>query len=62
MWFLKYQAQQTKFFVIILGHFLTFHPPDDPENQNFAKMKKAPEDIIILRMHTIHDNYMIYGS
>ena len=41
MWFLKYQAQQTKFFVIILGHFLTFHPPDDPENQNLAKNEKS---------------------
>ena len=30
----------------------------DPENQNFEKMKKAPEDIIILQMWTINDSHM----
>ena len=39
--FLKYKVQQTEFFVI-LDHFLSFHPPpDNPENQNFEKMKKG---------------------
>ena len=33
----------------------------DPENQNFEKMKKTLEDIIILQMFTINDSHMIYG-
>ena len=32
----------------------------DPENQNFEKMKKTLEDIIILQMFTINDSHMIY--
>ena len=52
--------QQTEFFVI-LDHFLPFYPPMDPENQNFEKMKKTLEDIIILQMFTINDSHMIYG-
>ena len=36
--------------------------PMDPENLNFEKMKKTPEDIIILQMRTINDNHMMYGS
>ena len=33
------------------------------EKQNFEKIKKkTPEDIIILQMCTINDNYMMYGS
>ena len=27
--------------------FLPFYPSNNPENQNFEKMKKAPGDIII---------------
>ena len=59
VWFLRYGVQQTEFFVI-LDHFLPFYPPMDPENQNFEKMKKTLEDIIILQMFTINDNHMIY--
>ena len=33
-----------------------------PENQNFQKMKKASEAIVILQMCTINDNHMMYGS
>ena len=44
-----------------MDHFLPFYPPIDPENQNFQKMKKALEDIIILQMFTINDSHMIYG-
>ena len=40
----------TEFFVI-LDHFLSFYPPMDPENQNFDKRKKIPEDIIILQTY-----------
>ena len=36
-------------------------PPMGPENQNFEKIKKPLEDIIILKMFAINDNYMIYG-
>ena len=45
--------------------FCPFTPPtpsDNPENQNFEKMKIAPGDIIILHKCTINDNHMIYGS
>ena len=34
MWFLKCKMRQTKIFVI-LGQFLPFQPPGNPENQNF---------------------------
>ena len=47
VWFLRYGAQQTEFFVI-LDCFLPFYTPMDPENQNFEKKKKMPEDTIIL--------------
>ena len=53
--------RQTEVFVI-LDHFLPFYLPKDPEKQNFEKMKKTYEDIIILQMCTINDNYMMYGS
>ena len=53
--------RQTEFFVI-MDRFLPFYPPMDPENQNFEKMKKTLEDIIILQMCTINDSHMMYGS
>ena len=43
------------------GTFFALLPPMEPENQNFEKMKKALEDIIILQMFTINDSHMIYG-
>ena len=55
----------------IFSHFgpffalLTPPPPppnNNPENQNFEKMKKSPEDIIILHKCTINDNHMMDGS
>ena len=49
-------------FFVILDHFLAFYPPMDTENQNFEKMKKTPDDIIILQMCTINDSHMMYGS
>ena len=61
VWFLRYGVRQTKLFVI-LDHFLPFHPTNNLENRNFEKMKKIPGDIIILRMCTINNNHMIYGS
>ena len=53
--------RKTEFFVI-LGHFLPFHPPNNPENQNFKKLKKIQGDLIILLTCTINDNHMMYGS
>ena len=48
-------------FFVIMDRFLPFYPPMDLENQNFLKMKKTLEDIIILQMFTINDSHMIYG-
>ena len=48
VWFLIYQARQTEFFVV-LGYFLPFNPSNNPENQNFEKMKNAHADIIIYK-------------
>ena len=59
--FLRYRVRQTEFFVI-LGHFLHFYLPNNPENQNFEKIKQTPGDIIILHKCTINDNHMMYGS
>ena len=39
VWFLRYDVRQTELFVI-LGHFLSFYPNKNLENQNFEKMEK----------------------
>ena len=59
--FLRYGVRHTELFVI-LGHYLPFYHSMDPKNQNFEKMKKTLEDIIILQMCTINDSHMMYGS
>ena len=52
----------TEFF-IILDCFLPFyHPPNNPKNQNFEKMKKTLGHIFILQTCTTNDNHMMYGS
>ena len=51
-----------QFFFVILDHFFAHLPPNNPENQNFEKVKKTPGDIIILHMCTININHMMYGS
>ena len=63
IWFTvpRYRMRQTEFFVI-LGHFLLFCPPNDPENKNFGKMKKSPGDITTSYTCTIFKNHMMYGS
>ena len=61
VWFLRYGVWKREFFVI-LDCFLPFYSPMDPENQNFGKMKKRSEDIIILQMCTRNDSHMMYGS
>ena len=60
VWFLRYGAWRTEFFVI-LDCFLPFYIPNNPKNQNFEKMKKPPWNIITLHMCTINDNHMMYG-
>ena len=54
-------ARQTKFFVILV-HFLAFDPPNNLKNQSFEKIKKTPEDIIILHLQSTNDDHMVYGS
>ena len=44
------------------GQFFALTLPNNPKNQKFEKMKKAPGDIIILHKCTINDNLMMYGS
>ena len=46
----------------ILGHFLPFTspPPNNSENQNFQKMKKASGDVIILNSFNKKHNQMMY--
>ena len=39
VWFLRYGVQQTNFFIILVDLF-PFYLPNDPENQNFGKLKK----------------------
>ena len=50
----------------IFSHFgpstALFNLPNNPKNQSFEKMKKTPEDIIVLHTCTINDNHMIYSS
>ena len=42
--FLRYGTWQTRIFVT-LDHFLHFHTPTNPKNQNFEKMKNPPRDV-----------------
>ena len=60
--FLRYRVRQTEFFAF-LGHFSPFtipHPPNDSQNQNFEKkMKRMPEDTILLYIH-VHQKWRSY--
>ena len=58
-WEIEHDRQN---FSVILGYFLPLYLPNNPENQNFEKMKKTPEDIIILHMSTINQNHVMYDS
>ena len=53
VWFLRYEAWQTDFFVI-LGHFLPFYPTNNPKNQNFEKMKTTALYRSIPKIMTIY--------
>ena len=46
-----------------LDQFFTFYPTNNPENQNFEKLKKkTPGGIVILHKCTINDNHKMYAS
>ena len=47
---------------VILDCFLTFYLPNNPENQNFEKLKTTPEDIIILHKCNKNHDHMLYCS
>ena len=47
--------------LIIMGHFLHFHPPKNPKIRILKKCKKF-QDIIILHMCTKNHNHMRYSS
>ena len=61
VWFLRYGAWWTEFFVI-LDHFLPFYPNRNQKNQNFEKMKKTRRDIIILHKCTKNHDHMLHCS
>ena len=65
VWLLRYEERKTEFFVI-LGYVLPFYPPNNnPENQNFEKIKRnawMPGDVFILHMCTKNYDHMMYGS
>ena len=44
------------------GLFFAILPPNNLKNQNFEKLEKKPEDIIVLNMCTINENQMMYRS
>ena len=63
--FLKYKVRQTEIFVI-LGHFLPFRPPDNPENQNFKIHKSTSRYYHFTHLYHKWQSYdvwfMRYGS
>ena len=61
VWFLRYEAWRTEFFVI-LDCFLPFYPHNKMKNQNVEKLKKTPGDIIILHKCTPNHDNMLYYS
>ena len=50
------------FFFDILGQFLPLYPPspNNPENQNFEKMKIASGDVIIVNLCNKEHDHMMY--
>ena len=57
----SWDTEWDKIFFVILGHSLPFYLPNNPENQNFEKMKNASRKIIILHMYTKNHNHMMYA-
>ena len=59
------EIKSTTELFVISGHFSLLDPPNNLKNQNFEKnkkIKKTPEDHIILHLHTTNDDHMMYGS
>ena len=56
--------RQREFFVILVTFCSFTLPPNDPENQNFEKIKKNAWRYLscYTYMCTINENHMIYGS
>ena len=54
--FQRYRLKRIEFFVI-LGHFLPFYDPNNPEKKDFEKKEKIiPGDIILLHMCNINED------
>ena len=49
-------------FALLPLYVLPLYLTNNPENQNFEKMKNTPEDIISLHMSTINENHVMYDS
>ena len=62
MIYASWDMERYRQFFVTLDHLLPFYPPNNPENQNFAKMNEGPGDVIILHMCTINDHNMMCGS
>ena len=58
----SWDIRHNKQFFVILAQFLPFNLPNNLKNQNFEKVKKKTEKIIILHLHTTNNYHMIYVS
>ena len=45
-----------------MDQFLPFYSHNNLKNQNFEKMKKEPQEIIILQICTKNENHIMHGS
>ena len=62
MVYVSWDMEHDRQFFLILDHLFPFYPLNNPENQNFEKLKKMPGNIIISHKCTINDNHMMYDS
>ena len=58
----SWDIEQNILKLVILGHFCPFTPLKHPKSKILKKLKKIPDDIIILQMCAINDSHMMYGS
>ena len=61
VWFLKYKVRQTEISVI-LGHFLCFQLPDNPESQNFKTEKNTWRYYHFKYLHHKWQSYDVWFS